>query len=524
MPAEGSALPGPIAEDAARALGELDRDGAIARLLDRDYTLWADRPEGVADRLGWLGAPADFRDRVADLEAFAREAAAGGIAHVLLLGMGGSSLAAGMYADAFGSAPGRPELSVLDSTHPAAIRAAEGRLDLARTLVVAASKSGSTIETRSHLAYFRERVPGSRVACITDPGSPLAALAAEQGFRRIFANPPDIGGRYSALSYFGLMPAALIGADLRGLLRGADAMRRACAATGPAAANPGARLGAILGAAARAGRDKLTLVQPPRLHALGGWIEQLVAESTGKRGRGVVPVAGEPPGPPAAYGGDRLFVAWDGDAGGAGGGALDMLERAGHPVVRLESAAGSVAERLGGELYRWQFATAIAGRVLGVQPFDEPDVQRAKDATARVLAGARPDPRAPAAAEALAGLRPGDYVALQAFLPPCGAAAGALEAARVRLRDRCRVAVTVGYGPRFLHSTGQLHKGGPDSGVFVQIAEDPADGADDLAVPGEAWSFGELLRAQALGDLEALRAAGRRVARATPAEIAGLGA
>ncbi len=525
--APGTSL-GPLADEVEAALGEIDRDRAVARLWARDHTLWADGPGEIADRLGWLTVAGDMLARVPEIEAFAAEAAAAGVRDAVLLGMGGSSLAAGVFASAAGGAAGRPRLTVLDTTDPAAIAALRARLDLDRTLFVAASKSGTTIETVSHLAYCWGLAPdGARFAAVTDPGTPLAELARERGFRRLFENPPDVGGRYSALSYFGLAPAALAGADAAALLRGGLAMAEACRA--PAARNPGALLGAAMGAAARAGRDKLTLVLPPALAPLGGWIEQLVAESTGKDGRGVLPVEGEPIGPPGVYGADRLFVALSAaGAGGAGAGlapGLEALARAGHPVVALPPAAGGgaapIAEALGGECFRWEFATAVACRLLGVHPFDQPNVQQAKDATARILGGSAADPSALAPAEALAGAAEGGYVALQAFLPPSAAHDEALAAARLRLRERHRVAVTAGYGPRFLHSTGQLHKGGPARGVFVQIAgDDPVD----VPIPGAGYGFARLKQAQALGDLDALRALGRPVARIAPDGLAALGA
>ncbi len=514
---------GPIADAAGEALDRLAREDVAGRLQAGDHTLWAADPAGISNRLGWLTAPEDFAGRAGEIEAFAGEAVAAGLDDVVLLGMGGSSLAAEVIASAHGGAPGHPVLTVLDTTDPAEVRALDARLDRSRTLFVVASKSGTTVETRSQLDYFWSRVPdGAHFVAITDPDTPLAALAGERGFRRVFLNPPEIGGRYSALSYFGLVPAALIGVDPRGLLAPAVELQRACGACAPPGDNPGVRLGAVLGAAAAAGRDKLTLVLPPPLAALGSWIEQLVAESTGKDGRGIVPVEGEPLGPPEVYGDDRLFLAY-GDHEG-----LAVLDRAGHPVVRLPAAD---AGGLGAEFYRWEVATAVAGCLLGVQPFDEPSVQQAKDATARILGGTRAAeaPATPGAAELLAGLRPGDYVALQAFLPRDTANVEALQAARVRLRDRHRVAVTAGFGPRFLHSTGQLHKGGPDSVACIQIVSDTAvpgravrEGDGDLAIPGRTAGFGELQRAQALGDLESLLAIGRRVARVTLGELAEL--
>ena len=514
---------GALAPAVEAALGELDGGRAVGRLWARDHTLWADAPDEIADRLGWLTVAGDMLPRVPGLEAFAAEAAAEGVRDVVLLGMGGSSLAAGVFASiAGGPAGGGARLTVLDTTDPAAIAALRARLDLDRTLFVAASKSGTTIETVSHLAYCWGLAPdGARFAAVTDPGTPLAALARERGFRRLFENPPDVGGRYSALSYFGLAPAVLAGADAAAPLRGGLAMAEACRA--PAARNPGAWLGAAMGAAARAGRDKLTLVLPPALSPLGGWIEQLVAESTGKDGLGILPVEGEPIGPPEVYGGDRLFVAIGGGDRLAPG--LEALARAGHPVVALpfggadgEASAGG---RLGGECFRWEFATAVASCLLGVHPFDQPDVQRAKDATARILGGAAAEASTPPPEEALAGLVPGGYAALLAFLPPSPAHDEALAAARLRLRARFRAAVTVGYGPRFLHSTGQLHKGGAPNGVFVQIV---GDDPEDVAIPGAGYGFARLKQAQALGDLDALRGLGRRVARIAPDGLAALGA
>ena len=497
-------LPEALRAALAARLDALDRDDVPRRIWQRDHTVWAPEPIEVADRLGWLTVHAGMREEIPRLRAFAREVAAEGISTVVLAGMGGSSLAAEVFGAVAAGGSGSPRLVVLDTTHPEELRGLEAELDGGRALVVVASKSGTTLETRAHLAWLWERLGDpSRFVAITDPGTPLARVAEERGFRRAFLNPPDIGGRYSALSYFGLVPAALVGADLEGILDGAAAMAAACGPEVRAADNPGVRLGALLGEAALLGRDKLTLALPDRVAPLGAWLEQLVAESTGKRGRGILPVEGAPLGPPAVYGDDPLFVAL-GEA--AASPILAWLERAGHPVERIE---GEV--HLGAEMFRWELATAVAGAVLGVNPFDQPDVQAAKDRTARVLAGeGDPAPEPGDLGEVLAGAAPPAYVAIQAFLPRTPEVRRRLQAVRLRLRDRLRVAVTVGFGPRYLHSTGQLHKGGPPTGRFVQVVEEPGE---DVGIPGEPYTFRDLLLAQAAGDLAALRERGRPVAR-----------
>ena len=508
---DGSGL-GALADRVSRRLGELSEQEVVRRLWAGDHTLWAESPREIADRLGWLSVDEAMRGRAAEIEGFARQVADAGYRTAVLMGMGGSSLAPEVLATSFRGAPDGLDLVVLDTTDPQAIAEAAGGLPAGRTLFIAASKSGTTVETRSQLEFFWERLEreepgraGRHVIAITDAGSPLAALARERGFRRVFENPPDIGGRYSALSYFGLLPAALAGVPVGAVLEGASAMRRACHTCVPAPDNPGAWLGAALGEAAAAGRDKLTLVVPAPIASLGSWIEQLLAESTGKGGTGILPVEGEPLGPPDRYGDDRIFVAV-GEPDDAGP-ALEALQAAGHPVIRLPHAGPG---QLGGEFYRWEFATAVAAHVLGVHPFDQPNVQEAKDRTDGVLAGEAVDPATPRAAELLARLRPGGYVAICAYVPRTAENDRRLQAARLALRDRLRVATTVGYGPRFLHSTGQLHKGGPAGGVFLQLL---GEDAVTLPIPGAGYDFGALKRAQAAGDLAALRAHGRPVAR-----------
>jgi transaldolase/glucose-6-phosphate isomerase len=489
-------------------LDEAERDDLVGRVWRRDHTVWKDDPTGISDRLGWLDLPETMADRLRELREFAHDVRSDGINHVVLAGMGGSSLAAGTFQRIFGSAPGGPRLTVLDTTHPGAIDALDRSLDLRRTLFVAASKSGATIETLAHLDFFQARLRyGRQFVAITDPGTPLEALARRREFRRVFLNPPDVGGRYSALSLFGLVPAALIGADLDELVETAAEMAAACHRCVPCERNPGLWLGLVAGEAALGGWDKLTLLTPDEVSPLGTWIEQLVAESTGKEGRGIVPVVDEDLAPPDRYGTDRLFVALREHEGLAG------VDAGGIPVAQLGRREPVL---LGAEMFRWEFATAIAGHVLGINPFDQPDVEEAKEATRRILA--QGDPRkltrevgADDPEVAVKDVNPGDYIALQAFVEPTDANARRLQRVRLALRDAHRVATTVGFGPQYLHSTGQLHKGGPDRGVFVQIVDDP--GGIDLQIPGRRYTFRQLLEAQALGDLTALRRRGRRVAR-----------
>ena len=507
QPAASRAL-GDLAGAVEERLAALRREEVVRRLWMRDHTIWKTDPTEISDRLGFLAAPEQSLEGAPDLMAFAQEVAAEGCTDVVLMGMGGSSLAAGVLHAALGTAAGALNLHLPDTTDPEELLALEARLDLGRTFFIASSKSGGTIETSAQLAYFWEKAPdGDRFAVITDAGTPLDALAQERGFRRVFHGAPEIGGRYSALSVFGMAPAALVGADVGQLAMRAQEMLDACRRTVPSE-NPGALLGAVLGEAALAGRDKLTLVLPEELRELGVWIEQMIAESLGKEGKGIVPVEGEPLAGPETYGNDRIFVALGEHEG------LDALEAAGHPVLRLPYCD---AAQLPAEFARWEVATAVAGHVLDVHPFDQPDVQEAKDATARVLAAPAPPPQTPPLAEVLSSLRTGDYLALLAYLPRTPEHTGALQDLRLRLRDRHGVATTVGFGPRYLHSTGQLHKGGPPSGVFVQVVrDDPVD----APVPGKPYTFAQLKAAQAQGDLEALLARGRRVARVTMEELA----
>jgi glucose-6-phosphate isomerase len=512
-----------------------------ARLLAHDDSLWGDDPahrKVAANRLGWLDSPGAMRARVAELEAFATEVAAEGFTHAVLLGMGGSSLAPEVMRRTFGVRAGRLELTVLDNTSPEAVRAVAGAHDGVRTLYIVASKSGGTIEVASFEKFFWDRASaahgaaaGRAFVAITDPDTALAKLAAERGYRRVFVNAPDIGGRYSALSYFGLLPAALLGADLGDMLETAVAELESLGEGG----GDGVALGAALGHLALAGRDKLTLVFSPEFASVGTWVEQLVAESTGKSGRGIVPVAEETLAAPSAYANDRVFVAVGSPRLPAGTeAALDALAAAGHPVFRWDSPRPA---HLAADFVRWEVATAAASAVLGVDPFDEPNVSEAKAATQAVLQrflddGRLPETRAAAsdgalaafapatagspgsgagawAAWLLAQLKPGDYFAVLAYLHRTDARHASLEAIRHAARAAARAAGTLGYGPRFLHSTGQLHKGGPATGVFLQVTADEGD----LPIPGERYGFGTLRAAQAAGDYEVLEKRGRRVLR-----------
>jgi transaldolase/glucose-6-phosphate isomerase len=447
--------------------------------------------------------------------------------------MGGSSLAPEVFQRMFGNASGYPELIVLDSTHPAAVRSVESELDLPRTLFLVSSKSGTTTETLSFFRYFWQRVsqvtgaPGRHFVAITDPTTPLERLARERGFRAVFRAQRDVGGRYSALTVFGLVPAALIGLDIHRLLDEAWTMSEACAFCVPGAENPGLTLGATLAEGALAGRDKITFLTSASLAAFPTWAEQLIAESTGKNGKGIVPIVEEPAVRPDAYAADRLFVYLHLQEGTDTElrEQIDALEAAGFPTLRIQL---SDTTDLGQEFFRWEVAVAAAGAALGIHPFDQPDVELAKQLASKAMKpkqrGASPassgegEPVAVEHAEQLrqalktwlAGARPRDYIALQAYLPPNAATTTELQALRASLLDRFRLATTLGYGPRFLHSTGQLHKGGPNTGLFLQIIDVPAE---DVPVPETDYTFGELIHAQALGDYQALRQRGRRVLR-----------
>jgi transaldolase/glucose-6-phosphate isomerase len=474
------------------------------RLWKKDASLWTGTDEGRW--LGWLDVVPRELSRVEELEALAREVS--GFESAVVLGMGGSSLCPDVLSRSFGPRSGFPRLRVLDSTVPAQIAELDASMDIEKTLFIVASKSGSTAEPNAFEKYFFHRArSGAQFLAITDPGSSLERLAREKSYRRILRGEPEIGGRFSALSRFGMAPAAISGIEPRAFLKRAQEMVEAC---GPGVApevNPGVALGLALGALARAGRDKLTLLTSPEVESFGGWLEQLVAESTGKDGKGIVPVDREAAA--GAYGDDRVFAY----VGVGASSALSDLERAGHPVIRIELDS---VEGLAEEFFRWEMATAVAGSVLELNPFDQPDVEAAKIATRSLMArfqetGELP-PRPPSGGASdlkalLSTLVPGDYFAINAFVAMTRENDLELQALRHRVRDDKRVATTLGYGPRYLHSTGQLHKGGPNRGVFLHITSD--DGKD-LPIPGQSYTFGQMKAFQAAGDFEVLRARGRR--------------
>jgi transaldolase/glucose-6-phosphate isomerase len=527
------------------ALEEATRTNVIERIWKKDASLWkSEEPHQkiIRNSLGWLTVATEMLAVADELRSFASSVcAAGEFQHVMVCGMGGSSLCPEVLRQTFGRQKGFPELLVLDSTDPDAIDNFRRQIDINHCLFIIASKSGTTTEPNAFHRYWYSEVakrssePGKSFITITDPGSQMADTAAAERFKRIFLNQADFGGRYSALSYFGMVPAALMGLDFEKMLRGAGTMAGACGVSVPADENPGAVLGAVMAECALAGHDKLTLVTEQSVSALGLWIEQLIAESTGKEGKGIVPVVGEPLGPIFAYDNDRLFVSISvGALNDETKSKLKTLEAAGHPVVYRNLAD---VYDLGAEFFLWEMATAFAGWRLGINPFDQPNVQESKDATRELLdkfarEGKLPEQTAlagdgqltiyaggqaeksmvsdsvpEALGEHCAKIRASDYVALLAYVEETPETETALQRIRTTVRDATRCATTTGYGPRFLHSTGQLHKGGPDSGVFIQLT---APDKVDLEVPAASYTFGILKQAQALGDFQSLLAHGRR--------------
>ena len=560
-----TSLPRELADQVDGVIDEWRSTAKVARIWAHDATVWTGKGEDAW--LGWLSVALDQAAHNHRFETLVEEIREERFANAVVLGMGGSSLFPDLLAHTFPAEPGFPRLLVLDSTDPEQVRAMEERVDLTRTLFFVSSKSGSTLEPNIFAAFFYDRMAtavgasaaGSHFIAITDPGSPLESLAKRQGYRAVFFGVPSIGGRYSALSDFGMVPGAACGVDVGRLFSSAEKMAHACAPSVPAVHNPGLALGAVIGACVKAGRDKVTLVTSPAIAHLGAWIEQLLAESTGKQGKGVVPVDREPLGEPSLYGADRLFcyitLAGDDDAEQAT--SIAALEATGHPVVRSELPD---LYALGAELFRWEFATAVAGSIIEINPFDQPDVEKAKvlarqftdhyeqvgslpeisplweDETVKLYADARngadltrallhsnaetsrPNLAAYVGAH-LARARAGDYVALLAYVQMAPAHEALLIEMRTLIRDNLRVATCVGFGPRFQHSTGQTYKGGPNTGVFLQIT---CDDTVEVAVPGHRYGFGLVKEAEARSDFDVLDARGRRALRVhLGADVAG---
>jgi transaldolase / glucose-6-phosphate isomerase len=541
-------LPRELKDAASAALAEWTASDKVSRLWARDASLWTGADE--AKWLGWPSIVGEQQKNATRFTKFAEEVEAAGFSHALLLGMGGSSLCPEVFRKTFGTIEGFPELHVLDSTDPAQINAVEKKIDLTKTLFFVSSKSGTTLEPNIFKQYFFERIrqtvgekAGDRFVAITDPGSKLRQAAESDQFRKIFLGSPGIGGRYSALSDFGLAPAAAMGVDVPKFLDRANEMVIACGPSVPARNNPGVILGAILGVAHNHGRDKVTIIASPGIYDLGAWLEQLLAESTGKNGKGLIPVDRESLSSPETYGDDRVFVylRLEAEADTALDVSIAALEDAGQPVVRI-----SVTDvyNLGQEFFRWEIATAVAGSIIGINPFDQPDVEASKVATKRLTEEYEHRGSLPAETPIFEGegiklfadeqnakdlnervrdrslsgylrahldhLKPNDYFALLAFIDMNDANERTLQSARHAVRDRKRVATCLGFGPRFLHSTGQAYKGGPNTGMFLQIT---CDDAIDLPVPGQKYTFGIVKAAQARGDFEVLAERGRRALR-----------
>jgi transaldolase / glucose-6-phosphate isomerase len=554
MAQSGMAMTGGLPQPLSRAVGATLDDwkarNKVQRLWARDASLWTNSDE--SKWLGWLGITQEQISGVQRFQKIAQEIRAAGFTHAVLLGMGGSSLCVEVLKLTFGKIAGFPEVLVLDSTSPAQIRTIESKLDIAKTIFIVSSKSGSTLEPNIFKQYFFERTKqavgaaeaGKHFIAITDPGSHMQKVAESDAFRHIFFGLPSIGGRYSALSDFGMIPGAIQGLDIAKLLDRTDKMVRACGASSPAEQNPGVILGATLGTLAKGGRDKLTIFTSPGISDLGAWLEQLIAESTGKEGHGIIPVDRERVGPPSVYGNDRVFaylrltVAPDAKQDAA----VEVLEKSGQPVIRID-----VPEiyDLGQEFFRWEIATAVAGSVIGINAFNQPDVEASKIETRKLTeqyekSGSLPpespifeesgvklftDDKNAAALKQAAGpnaklaaylrahverLHAGDYFAVLGYIEMNDANESQLQAIRHAVRDKKRVATCLGFGPRFLHSTGQAYKGGPNSGVFLQVT---SDDAADLPVPGQKYTFAVVKAAQARGDFQVLAERNRRALR-----------
>ena len=544
-----TSLPEILAAPVKSTIADWQSSGKVKRLWDRDANLWTGDDE--SKWLGWLDIVEEQFAQHDDLQRFAKDVHARGFEHILLLGMGGSSLCPEVLRMTFGRIPHFPELHVLDSTDPAQVKAFEHQIDIAKTLFIVSSKSGSTLEPNIFKQYFFERAKqvvgqdkiGSRFAAVTDPGSKMQQVAEGDHFLKVFFGRPSIGGRYSALSNFGMVPAAAMGLDTKRFLDRAAEMVRACGAEAKVEENPGAVLGIILGTAANAGRDKVTIVTSSEISDLGAWLEQLIAESTGKVGKGIIPVDRESLASPDVYGNDRVFayLRLDNSSDSAQDAKVTALEKAGHPVVRITMPD---IYHLGAEFFRWEIATAVAGAIIGINPFNQPDVEASKVATRALTSeyetkGSLPSEKAiledsgirlftdeknaaelvgTATEKSLAGylrahlgrIHADDYFAVLGYIQMNGEHEESLQAVRHAVRDKKRVATCLGFGPRFLHSTGQAYKGGPNSGVFLQVT---CDDAVELPVPGQKYTFGVVKAAQARGDFQVLAERGRRALR-----------
>ena len=505
------------------ALAKLNDLRIVARIWERDHTVWKPQPVEITNRLGWLDITDTMSKQTSMLESFAADVQRAGFRYIVLLGMGGSSLGAEVLGQTFTKGDTYPRLIVLDSTLPETIQAVVDSIDLARSLFLVSSKSGTTTEPLILYDFFRELLEkktnkekvGEHFVAVTDAGTPLVTLAERDAFRHIFLNPPDIGGRYSVLSYFGLVPAALAGVDIIKILDRAESMKQRCGVDISIYQNAGAWLGAAIGMLALDGRDKLTLLTSPSIAAFGLWAEQLIAESTGKEGKGIVPISNEPMMDPDCYGVDRLFVYLrvKDDDNSVQDAAVNRLMTAGQPVIVLELRD---TYDTGAEFFRWEFATSVAGSILGIQPFDQPDVQKAKTATAHLLqefstSGHLPAPTFTGSPAGLLRHTAQDsYLAIMTYLRQTPETDEAISGIRRKVSEHYKIATTNGYGPRYLHSTGQLYKGGKNTGLFLLLT---TDHESDLPVPGKAYSFGTVADAQAIGDFQALQEAGRQVVR-----------
>jgi transaldolase / glucose-6-phosphate isomerase len=500
-----SAIPDELEPPIIERVEQASREEVAKRVWQKDESLWGGPgvPE-IGNRLGWLTISDKMLEHAPELDAFAAQAREDGFEHAVLLGMGGSSLGPEVIRRSFGTVPGGLELHVLDSTDPGFVLETERAIDIEKTMFIVSSKSGGTLETLSHMRYFYERSGrnGDQFVAVTDPGSPLVALARERGFRHVFEADPDIGGRYSVLSHFGMVPAALAGVNIEAMLQSAQVAEQNCAHFDSSQGNSGLWLGVVIGQLALLGRDKATFAVSEPIDSFGLWVEQLIAESTGKQGKGILPVAGEPIGDPDVYGDDRVFVylrnADDPDK--ELDEKIDALGRAGHTIVKLEAHG---AADLGRIFFFSEFAVALSGWVLGINPFDQPNVQEAKDNTNKVLeAGELPTPDPGDARELLSGAAPPHYVAIMGYVKPSEEFDDAVTGLREAIRAKTKATTTFGYGPRFLHSTGQFHKGGPSMGLFLQLIH---DGDEDIEIPEAGYTFGHLKNAQAVGDLLTLR-------------------